>query len=256
MSLAVGTIGIATDIHANPFALERVLLDGEARGVERWLVLGDVVAMGPLPGEVLDQLADVEVVARVRGNTDRYVLTGERPDPTFDEVKADPSLLPRLAEVAGSFAWTKGYLQARGQLATLRTYQRSVRLQLPDGTRALGVHASLVSDAGTGIGPGLDTVAMSALFPNIDAALVFGGHSHLATDTELSGVRFINPGSVSNHDQPDDGARYSVLRAGADGHHIEHHEVAYDKGQVTAAIRACGIPGSTFLLDRYFSTSP
>lgn len=51
--LDAGILGVITDVHANPYALAAVLNDGANRGVKRWLVLGDLVAMGPEPGHVL-----------------------------------------------------------------------------------------------------------------------------------------------------------------------------------------------------------
>ena len=62
VELEAGVLGVVTDIHGNPYALEAVLSHGAQRGVERWLVLGDVVAMGPEPGRVMDQLTEVDVV--------------------------------------------------------------------------------------------------------------------------------------------------------------------------------------------------
>ncbi len=254
-ALGEGMLGVIADIHANPDALDAVLNHGANLGVDRWLVLGDVVAMGPEPGRVLEQLAEVDVVAFVAGNTERYVLTGDRPDPTFDEVAADPGQLQRLVDVAGTFAWTKGFLHAHGSLDLLRSFLPHVRLLLPDGTLVLAVHASLRADDGPGIVPDLGPDEAERLFPSVGAALVFGGHTHKVTDIELNGVRFINPGSVSNHDHPDVGATYSTLRLAADHHVVEHHEVSYDKQLAVDAILRSGIPGSEFLLNRYFSSA-
>lgn len=252
IELGPGLLGIITDIHANPYALEAALGDGSQKGVDRWLVLGDVVAMGPEPGRVMDQLAQLDVVAFVSGNTERYVLTGERPGPTLDEVAADSHLLPRLVELAGTFAWTKGYLQAQGSLDLLREFLPNVHLRFPDGTGALAVHASLIADDGLGISPSLDEVAIAVLFPDLDADIVFGGHTHRATDLTFDGIRFVNPGSISNHDEPHLGARYTTVRLGANDHTVEHHEVQYDKRLATDAIKSSGIPGQGFLLSRYF----
>ncbi len=254
--ISPGSIGIATDIHGNPYALRAVLADGAADGVDRWLILGDVVAMGPEPDVVLDLLAGVDVLATLRGNTERYVLTGDRPDPTFDEVAADPTMLPRLVEVEGSFAWTKGFLTGRGLLDTLRSFVLTERFALPDATRLLVVHASQVRDDGQGIAPDVGRAEMGALFPDPDASLVFGGHTHESTDVEHDGVRFVNPGSVSNHHRSGDGARYSILRVATGSHTVEHREVDYDKGAAIASIRSCGIPGAEFLLRRYFGENP
>src|SRR3546814_4124833 len=42
-------LGLISDLHGNRVALEAVVSDGVAAGVDRWWVLGDVVAIGPEP---------------------------------------------------------------------------------------------------------------------------------------------------------------------------------------------------------------
>ncbi len=250
--LDVGTIGIVADIHANPFALGAVLTHGAQAGVDRWVVLGDVVAMGPEPERVLRQLREVEVVAWVAGNTERYVLTGDRPDPTFEEVEEDPSQLQRLVEVTASFAWTKGFLAASGSLPMLREFRSSVEFKLPDGTLALAVHASLEADDGPGITPDEHPDVLADLFVDTNATIIFGGHTHRATDRAIDGVRFVNPGSVSNHHTPEATASYATLHLERSDHVVTHHDVDYDKQSAIDSIRTSGIPGSEFLLRRYF----
>src|SRR5258705_5431915 len=99
-------IALLSDIHGNTIALDAVLGDVEANGGadEHW-VLGDLVALGYDPAGVLERLTSLPNPLFVRGNTDRYVVTGERPPPSEGEVVADPALVPVIAEVAGTFAW-------------------------------------------------------------------------------------------------------------------------------------------------------
>ncbi|MGF1596970.1 MAG: metallophosphoesterase family protein [Acidimicrobiales bacterium] len=253
LAVEVGTLGVASDIHGNPFALGAVLADGADEGVDRWLVLGDIVAMGPAPGEVMDQLDGVDLVAVVGGNTDRYVLTDDRPPPSLTDVAADPSLLALLVELAGSFAWTRGYLAALGHLDTLRSFRATARLAFPDGTDVLAVHASQVADEGRGIAPDVDGGELGLLFPAPSASLVFGGHTHETTDVTYDGVRYVNPGSVSNHPRPDHDARYCIVRLDGDGHRIDYRDVPYEKEQAVEAILSCGIPGADRIVRRFFT---
>ena len=108
-------IALLADIHGNRLALDAVLDDVERRGgADEYWVLGDLVALGPQPVEVLERLQELEKAVFVRGNTDRYVTTGERPGPTAKEVQADLALLPVYAEIAASFGWTQGAVAAGG----------------------------------------------------------------------------------------------------------------------------------------------
>ena len=148
-------IALLSDIHANPVGLDSVLADLHSEGgIDEYWVLGDSVAIGADPVGVLDRLFSMESVYHVRGNTDRYVITGERYRPTFEQMESDPSLLPRLVQVSRSFAWTLGMIASRGWHNWLADLPMERRLILPDGTRLLGVHASPGADDGRGIHPG------------------------------------------------------------------------------------------------------
>ena len=72
---------MVADIHGNDVALQAVLDDAAGCQVDRWWVLGDLVLFGPRPAEVLELLRSLPGIEMLRGNTDRYVLTGEQPAP-------------------------------------------------------------------------------------------------------------------------------------------------------------------------------
>ena len=248
-----GRLGVVSDIHGNSAALRAVLDDGAALGVEVWLVLGDVVAMGADPGGVLGQLDEVDVLALISGNTERYVLTGDRPDPSFEDVIADPSELARLVEVVGSFSWTRGNLSGQGLLDPVTSWVPDHRIALSDGSRLLAVHASLVADDGVGIHPERVDADYRRLFPDVAADLVVGGHTHTVTDHMVDGVRFVNPGSVSNLMTADKAARYAVIDASPAATTVEFRSVQYDVARAVADIEQSGIPGAGFLVRHYFS---
>lgn len=247
------TIGVMTDIHGNPDALAAVIDDATLAGVRRWLVLGDLVALGPDPVAVLRQLERLDITATISGNTDRYVLTGEGQHPSLEEAAADTTLLPRLVEAVASFAWTKGYLTAAGRLAALSDGVQSHRCVLGDGTRLLAVHASLLDDDGPGISRGTSDDTIRRVFDGADADLVFGGHTHERTDRVVDGVRYVNPGSVSNPLTADKAASYCIVHDDPDGYDIEHRCVPYDHESLVARLRDCGLPGAGFLVDFFFA---
>ena len=93
-----------------------MIADASTFEVDTWWVLGDIVALGPHPVEVLERLAALLNVSFLSGNTERYVLTGDRPYPSLDDARADPTLLRRLLEVAVTFAWTRGAVTQGGWL--------------------------------------------------------------------------------------------------------------------------------------------
>lgn len=166
--------------------------------VDRWWVLGDLVLFGPRPAEVLDLLIGLPDVRMLRGNTDRYVLTGDQPAPhaTAADAVGSVDLVERYGAMAAGIGWTRGVLDQAGSLATLADLPDQLRLRLPSGVRLLGVHASLSADDGQGIEPDVVDERLWPLLADGDADVIVGGHTHVPTDRRIGGVRALNPGSV------------------------------------------------------------
>ncbi len=61
------------DVHGNLPALEAVLADARAQGVDRFIVAGDLVTGGPQPAETMRLLRSLDAWM-IRGNTDNYLL--------------------------------------------------------------------------------------------------------------------------------------------------------------------------------------
>ncbi len=242
-------IALFSDIHGNSIALDAVLADIQAQGgVDAYWVLGDLVAIGPDPVGVLERLFELPEAYFVRGNTDRYVVTGARPKPTPEEVKADLHLLPVFAEVMGGFAWTQGAVTSTNWLTWLAALPLEQRILLPDGTRLLGVHASPGCDDGDGVHPALIETELYSLLSDCHADLVCVGHTHWPLDLRLNGVHLINLGSVSNPMTPDLRASYFILAADVSGYRIQQRRVEYDHQAVIAAVQRVQHPAADYII--------
>jgi len=245
-------LALISDIHGNPVALDAVLADIAAQGgVDETWVVGDLAALGYDPVAVLDRLHDVPHAHFLRGNTDRYTVTGDRPPPSLEDVRRNPALQARYDEVTRSFAWTRSYLVASGWLDWLATLTLERRLILPDGTRLLAVHASPGRDDGAGIQPTMSGAEVHALVQDADADLVVVGHTHRALDRTVGGVRVINLGSLSNPATADVRASYALVDADSQGHVVQPRRVEYDWPAVVAAIRAVHHPAADFLIQHW-----
>lgn len=245
-------IAILADIHGNPLALDAVLTDIERRGaVDGYWILGDLCALGYDPATVLETLTALPNAVFIRGNTERYVVTGQRPPPTYEQAAQNPSLIPIVAEVEGGFAWANGYLNATGWIDWLRNLPLEQRTTLPDGTRVLLVHASPGDDDGDGLHNGLTDAAFEAKINGCEADLIFVGHFHMAMDRRLNGVRAINPGAVSNNFAPDLRAGYAILSADAVGYDVAFHRVAYNLAAAINAMQQSGNPCTAYVLSLY-----
>jgi predicted phosphodiesterase len=217
-------LGLISDVHGNRIALQAVVLDGTVIGVDEWWVLGDLVALGPDPVETLDMLMNLPNVRFVRGNTDRYVVSGDRPPPLLEDVVRDPTLVSLFLAVESSFAWTRDQL-SQDDLVWLAALPAVQRRAFPDGTRLIGVHASPRSDDGLGITPDLPDSELEALVADADADVVCGGHTHQPTDRRVGRTRAVNLGSVSNPITSDLRAAYVVVNIDRHDHRIVHRRV-------------------------------
>ena len=240
-------LGLISDVHGNRIALDAVIADGDDAGVESWWVLGDLVAIGPDPVSTLDRLTALPGVRFVSGNTDRYVVTGDRPHPYPEEVEADPGLRPLFDEVEASFAWTTAALAGTSWLDWLADLPTEQRLELPDGTRLLGIHASVGSDDHAGIDPTIPDDELAALLDGAGADIVLGGHTHRPTDRRVDGVRAVNLGSVSNPITSDLRASYVVIDVDGEDHRLAHRRVAYDHDAFVARTEATDHPATPYI---------
>jgi predicted phosphodiesterase len=242
-------IALLSDIHGNAIALNTVLKDIAGQGgVDGYWIIGDLVALGPEPVRTLDILSSLPGARFIRGNTDRYVFTGDRPSPNIEEAKSDPQLLEALIEVANTFAWTQGMVTAGGWLQWLQDLPLEMRDILPDGTRFLGVHASPGQDDGSGIGPDGDVAELSSLLAESNADLVCVGHTHLPFERRILRTHVVNPGAVSLSLAKDKYASYAFLNATADTYSVEHRRVPYDRDAVIDQLKRIGHPGRGFLI--------
>jgi predicted phosphodiesterase len=240
-------LAVLSDVHGNRIALEAVIVDARRCGIDSWWVLGDLAAVGPDPVATLEVLANLDGAVVIRGNTDRYVVTGDRPPPHRADVVTDTRLLDVFTAVESSFSWTRGALASPGWLRWLADLPVEVRTDLPDGTRLLGVHAAPGRDEGPGITPGRPDAELSADLAGAAADIVVAGHTHRPTDRTVGGVRAVNPGSVSNPVTDDLRAGYVVVHADRHGHGIEHRRVAYDREAFLRRVGDSGHPQHDFI---------
>jgi predicted phosphodiesterase len=242
------SVALLADIHGNSVALDAVLADIASQGgADAFWVLGDLAAIGPDPIGVLERLSSLPNARLCRGNTDRYIVTGDRPSPSPDQVKANPSLVPTLVEVVSSFAWTQGAITAAGWLDWVAALPLEFRVTLPDGTRCLCVHASPGCDDGRGIAPNLSQAELETELADTDADMICVGHVHWPLDVMVKGIQVLNPGSVSNPVAPDLRASYAILTTDTSGYRIEHHGVEYDREAVIRALEQVNHPGADFV---------
>ena len=241
-------IALLSDIHGNRIALDAVIEDARLHGVDTFCAVGDLAAIGPEPVAVLEALAALENVTVVRGNTDRYIVTGEGPPPTLAQAQADPRLVDLHARVKASFAWTRGFVTAAGWFDWLAGLPVEATLALADGARLLVVHASPGADEGEGVHPGRSNAELAALFADCEADFVCVGHTHEPVLRRVGRTTLINLGCVSNPVAPDLRASYVILDCSKGGTSVHHRRVSYDHAAFIDSVHRSRHPEGEFIL--------
>jgi len=200
------------DVHGNLAALEAVLADAAASGVDAYAVGGDLALFGPEPAACVDRLRALPNAVYVQGNTDRYLGDGrtEKPVPWFSR---------RLKEE---------------RLAWLRDLP--TRADVP-GHDALVVHATPRGDEEV-LRPDTPDDNVEAMLEGETARLVIGGHVHLQFLRPVGRWTWLNPGSVGLPFDGDPRAAWAFLHEGG----IDLRRTRYDVEAVAAAVEASGSP--------------
>ncbi len=171
-------IGLIADIHGNLVALESVLRELEQEQIDQIIGLGDVVALGPQPREVLARLRELGCPI-VMGNTDDWYLN---PLPAEDE--EDRELVQwGLRQFTDS------------DLDYLRSFRPVIEMTLDAGKTLLCFHGSPRSYSDV-IAATTPTAEIRSMVAGYQAPIMAGGHTHVQMLRRYGQAFIINPGSV------------------------------------------------------------
>ncbi|HEX9077374.1 MAG TPA: metallophosphoesterase family protein [Anaerolineae bacterium] len=176
-------IAIVSDIHGNLVALDAVLASLERERVDQVVCLGDVVANGPQPAEVLRKVRDLRWQV-VKGNTDDWFLF----PPPFD-LNAERER--RLKDIWG---WTQEQLTP-SDLDYIRSFPPRIELALVGGRNLLCYHGSPQSNTDL-IWAATPDDDLARMLAGYRASLMAGGHTHEPMLRRFQKVLVMNPGSV------------------------------------------------------------
>jgi predicted phosphodiesterase len=258
-------LAIFSDVHGNLTALEAVLADYRAlapEGADAVWMLGDVAAMGPRPNEcarLFMAMADeAERRAKaaheagappprgtfhgVRGNTDRYLVTGTRSaGKPADSAEALAEKAASWAMRDAAFNWTVARL-GFDEYTFLRGLRGECDLTVPGFGTVIGYHGTPGDDEGR-LTPDTDDEEAEDALLDREGVLGIGGHIHVQMDRTLrNGWRVLNVGSIGmSYDRP--GFAQWAMLTFTDGEvAADLRAVPYDVDAVIADLRAQGFP--------------
>jgi putative phosphoesterase len=229
------------DIHGNVSALDAVLEEAEAAGVDAIVVGGDL-GTGPLVPEALERLRGLgDKVAFIHGNADRELVAAF--DRTDEETPAGAEIWRQIAD------WNARQLTREQRDFLARLPERLV-LEIDGLGATLFCHGSPRSDVEL-ITPATPDDRLSEMLAGVAERVVVCGHTHMQFDRTVDSTRVINAGSVGMPYEGAPGAYWALL-----GPDLVLRRTAYDFEDAAARIRAVGCPDAEQHISDLFIAQP
>lgn len=219
-------VAVLSDIHSNPFALEAVIDDIAAQGVDEVLVGGDMVGRGPLGSRVVARIQQLGW-AGVRGNHEDYTLD-------FRRKNVDASWLTNPEWAASR--WMAAELSPE-QIEFIDTLPFSRTSQVAPSLRVF--HGSPASYR-EGLGEWTESDTIERHFNAIEETVLVCGHTHRPMVRETPGGLVVNIGSVGLPFNGDARAQYAIFTQEGSHWQVEPRQVDYDRDAFLRAYKSSG----------------
>jgi putative phosphoesterase len=229
-------VALISDIHGNCVALNAVLEQLRHESIDQIIFLGDAVALGPQPREVLATLRDLNCRC-VLGNTDEWLLDPQ-PETAIDEATQ------RLLDL---FTWCREQLPP-SDIEFMRTFAATQTIELDERTSLLCFHGSPRSCRDVILATTREA-DLDRMLEGAAARLLVGGHTHVQLLRSHREVTIINPGSSGAPALLRDGRRvhparaeYARLHWQAGDLRVEFRRVPLRLDQILQAARGSSMP--------------
>ena len=221
------TVAALYDIHGNLPALEAVLDEVAAAGVDALVVGGDVIP-GPMPGPCVSALMKLGVPLHpLSGNGEREALSMMR--------GGDGPPVP--PEVREAIQWSAESL-SKEERTWVEGWPSSVTVDVSGLGAVHFCHATPESDTLI-VTQRTDPVKLEDLFSVVPESTVVCGHTHMQFEISVGTQRVVNAGSVGMpFGEP--GAYWLLIDSGG----LELRRTEYDLAEAARRIRATEYPAA------------
>jgi predicted phosphodiesterase len=216
--------------------------------------LGDLAAFGPRPAECIRRVRELQEQHSekkfkvIGGNTDRYLVTGERfPIRPVKDADAFGKLAQAWAERDATLNWNLAQMTWEDYEFLSKILHKELHTQAKDYGPVIGFHAIPGDDEAMALRPDSpDDEALDALLDR-EAVLAICGHTHLTMDRQLGRWRVINPGSVGLSFSQPGRAEWALVTIENGKAEVEFRAVPYDVNAVLADMQAVGHPAPAWM---------
>lgn len=211
---------IISDIHGNIAALDAI-----NEKADLVLCLGDVVNYGPYPKECIERVKNLTDKI-VRGNHDNAVGKG-----------MDCGCSAKYKEISDAGKVFTNNILNMSEKIFLSNLPIILNVEI-NGNIFLLSHASPGGDMYKYIRPETSDKDLKLEINDIEADVVFIGHTHLPMIREVDGIKIVNPGSIG---QPRDGIPMVSYAVWEDGK-VEIKRVTYNIDATIKGLQETSIP--------------
>ncbi len=234
-------IGVISDIHNNPVALDRVLKYFSEHGCDMIICCGDIVSIGPMPEETVRRIMGIKNLICVRGNHEDYLrkigmgesLSGEM---LQDEARYHEWEFDRLSQESKAF------------LDSLPASKH----EIIEGTRIYVAHYAMSGNSFLDPKRNLTLQMCEEMFSDISADVILFGHSHKYFYYANNNTHYINVPSLGCPSRSKNIAHAGILKIGTGTCDFNNVDLEYDVSAVIAQIDKLNYPASKEIKKIFF----
>ncbi|MGM0437427.1 MAG: metallophosphoesterase family protein [Bacillota bacterium] len=217
-------IAFISDIHANIFALKKVLKDIKKQNVDKIICLGDLVGYAPYPNEVIN-LIKKENIFTIQGNYDES--TGEE----LMACGCDYDTQKETENANKSLFWTQEEVSEENK-QWLAELPKEKKMNI-EGWNLYLVHGSPRKNNEYLYA---DSEEVKEIAEKFKFDVLLSGHTHLPYFKVINGKYIANAGSAGKPKHGNPGATYIILNIKKDSIDFISREVEYDQEKIARAI--------------------
>jgi len=197
-------LAVFSDIHGNLTAFEAMLNDMQNSGdFDQIWCLGDIAALGGQPHECIQKIKDLrehygkDTFKVIGGNTDRYLVTGERfpMKPVIEEADFD-AFRDNVNSMGAIYNWNLEQLTWEDYEILSKILHRELRHDVKGYGQVIGFHGIPGNDESMALRPDTDDEEANDALLDRAGRLALCGHTHLAMNRSVGSWLVVNPGSV------------------------------------------------------------
>ena len=221
---------ILGDIHANYPALKAIQNYVRSDRFHRVVNTGDLTVYSTFPNETIQWFRESNNSVCVLGNTDKRVLR---------ILKGKKLKKPRKREKRVMYFWTSENLLPEN-VKYLRSLPKHSDFKIDN--IHIGVFHGTFDDENETLFPGTPESRFRKLAKGSPFQVHIMGHSHVPYCKIVSGVHFVNPGSVGRMFDGDPRTSFAILKVSSERINIEHFRLPYSVEEVIKGLKKNRLP--------------